>query len=103
ARYENTSPYHMEAMRLKEIRIYQEVLDQYRKTLDPNDAGTKRVMEVLRDVEHTYSPFKGQVKDAVSVYGNSFAKPRQNVDGFDVNDYIPNILEYMNITTVAGQ
>src|SRR5690606_31792035 len=82
---------------------YQETIDQYQKNLDPNDPTTKRVIEVLQDIQHTYSPLTDQVRDAVSVYGDSFAKPRKNVAGFDIEDYIPNILEYMNITTVAGQ
>ena len=60
------------------------------------------VKNILNEVIVNYKPIEDEVREILSVKGNKFAERRWNVPGFDVNDYIPNIMEYMNYQTIKA-
>jgi hypothetical protein len=60
------------------------------------------LLKSLKEIEDSYRPLEDEIKEVVSVMGDKFAERRHMVKGFDRNDFLPNIFEYMNFQTVAG-
>jgi hypothetical protein len=58
---------------------------------------------LLLDIDSSFKPLADEIKDVVSIKGDKFAERRYLVPGFDRNDFIPNIFEYMNFNTVLGE
>lgn len=81
-----------------------ELVQQFSNTskskLDPKVR--EALLGVLNDFEHSFQPLEDEIKNVVSVQGDKFKERRYLVPGFDRNDYLPNIFEYMDYKTVSG-
>lgn len=77
------------------------IADRTATNMDPIQR--ENLLVSLKEIEQSYKPLEDEIKEVVSVMGDKFAERRYNVPGFDRNDFLPNIFEYMNFQTVAGQ
>lgn len=64
---------------------------------------TNEYIEILNQIETQYHPLEAEIKDVLSDKGDKFKERRWLVPGFDRNDFIPNIFEYLNFRTVTGE
>lgn len=80
--------------------LVQQFSDRSKTNLDPKTR--EALLGVLNDFEHSFQPLEDEIKNVVSVQGDKFKERRYLVPGFDRNDYLPNIFEYMDYKTVSG-
>lgn len=67
------------------------------------DQATQDVMSnVIHDIQASFRPVAQELADAISVKGDKFGQRRHNVAGFNKNDFLPNLFEYMQMRTVGG-
>lgn len=81
-----------------------ELVAQFSKSSkgDMPEMQRQALLSVLNDFEHSFQPLEDEIKNVVSVQGDKFKERRYLVPGFDRNDYLPNIFEYMDYKTVSG-
>jgi len=72
------------------------------KTADMDPAQREVLLETLSTLERNFRPLEDEIKDVLAVKGDKFKERRWMVSGFDRNDFLPNIFEYMNYKTVSG-
>lgn len=60
------------------------------------------LIDLLNKWNDSFQPLSNEIRDVLSVRGDKFKERRYNVKGFDQEDFLPNIFEYMNYKTVAG-
>lgn len=71
------------------------------ETMDPDQRAF--LLDFLNErVERRFQPLEEEYKDVVAVKGDKFKERRYLVPGFDENDFIPNVIEYTDFNTVAG-
>lgn len=80
--------------------LIQQVSDGSMGQMEPNLRGA--LLDTLNDFSHSFQPLEDEIKSVVSVQGDKFKERRYLVPGFDRNDYLPNIFEYLDYKTVSG-
>jgi len=60
------------------------------------------LLNTLNELEASYRPLEDEIKEVIALRGDKFKERRYLVPGFDRNDFIPNIIEYMNYKTVSA-
>lgn len=67
------------------------------------DPATQDVLSnVIHDIQASFRPVAQELADAISVKGDKFGQRRYNIAGFNKNDFLPNLFEYMQMRTVGG-
>ncbi len=98
------TPKAVQGLREKARKELQVTIDRLLKSRDfANDTIKTAVITNLQDVMNSYRPLEQELADVVSVKGDKFRERRWLVPGYEENDFIPNIYEYMDYKTVAGQ
>lgn len=59
--------------------------------------------QVLVEIDGSFKPLSDEIKDVVSIKGDKFMERRYLVPGFNENDFIPNIFEYMNFKSTVEE
>jgi len=72
------------------------------QTLDMDPAQRESLLTAMSDLERRFQPLEEEIKDVLAVKGDKFKERRYLVPGFDRNDFLPNIVEYMDFNTVSG-
>jgi hypothetical protein len=69
--------------------------------MDP-DQRTQLLDFLNTEVGDKFQPLADEYRDVVAVKGDKYKERRYLVPGFDRNDFLPNIFEYLDYNTVAG-
>lgn len=98
------SPKQVQALRDKTRADLQKTIDRLINSREfANEQIKTAVVTNLQDVINSYRPLEQELKDVVSVKGDKFRERRWLVPGYEENDFIPNLYEYMSYKTVSGQ
>ena len=68
-----------------------------------DDPFKEEITSTLQTIADSYTPLSEDIKSAISVKGDAYAQRKYNVEGFNFADALPNIFEYIDFKTVAGQ
>lgn len=94
----------LQSVRDKARQDLKDMIGEYATKIQDYEPTYKQaVMLALGDIANGFQPLDQELKDVVSVKGDKFKERRWKVAGFDENDFIPNIFEYMQYKTTSGQ
>ncbi len=68
-----------------------------------NEQIRSAVLANLEDVYNSYKPLEQELNDVISVKGDKFRERRHLVPGFEENDFVPNMYEYLDYKMTSGQ
>ncbi|NJO48322.1 MAG: hypothetical protein HC840_01240 [Leptolyngbyaceae cyanobacterium RM2_2_4] len=68
-----------------------------------DEESTPEELALLEEIRDSYGKMEQELSDAIGTKADPFKLRRKNVGGFDSNDYLPNLLDYINIKTIIGQ
>lgn len=57
---------------------------------------------VITDIKASFRPVQQELADTIAIKGNKFGQRRYNVAGFNKNDFLPNLFEYMGYKTASA-
>jgi hypothetical protein len=96
-------PDKLRLVRDKAKQDFQELISRYSRSTEEMDPDQRAsLMSLLGELETRFQPLEEEYKEVVSIKGDKFKERRYLVPGFDRNDFLPNIIEYMDYKTVAG-
>ena len=102
-RYEFFALRDIEELKQKTQDQFKEVKKNYIASLDINSPDYAAMVEAIDGIDRMYNPLLSDVKAAIAAKGDPFAQHREDIPGWDPDDYLPNILEYVAIKAAKLQ
>jgi hypothetical protein len=101
-RVDMVNPRAIKEMQQKVMNDFAQLAEQAR--IDVIDHPSKSaIIDVINDMQVSFRPLESEYTEVVGVKGDPSLERRKNIEGFESDDYLPNLIEYMSTKTVAGQ
>lgn len=102
-RYRALNPMEMDDIRQRAKAELREVIERFKQTMDPNDPAAILYQDGFDVLMSEYDPLASDVRDAIAVKGDKFAQRRKDIEGWKEEDYLPNIIDYIDYKTSKTQ